>query len=369
MVAPRRRGFTLIELLVVIAIIGILAAMVFPVFARARESARKAVCLSNVKNLALAIQMYLGDNNDTLPPGEHNQEALDYFQTVSGQPNTREANYSELCPFPAMFNPYLKWPVVLDEYIKNRDVWTCPSAKIYSSAFFIFGVQDWFAELKANEGFWGPDQALCPRAHSYPNGWGGVITDSFEQNLMTWASYQEANNTESRGLFTLSIDWNWTCLDKGDLKLVQVEDPTNFIVICDASIDQGTKGPSVVAYPEAISVGCAYCPVIQDGEWWGWEDCGADLSEGGCSDFPLWFGPKDAADPKVLNSRTRHLGGVNLGFLDGHASWWNSQRLLAKIGESKGTDMMGLMRCFPGSQTPVSWCIEQEMGVTGPTLY
>ena len=55
----RRRGFTLIELLVVIAIIGILAAMVFPVFARARESARKAVCLSNVKNIALAIQMYL----------------------------------------------------------------------------------------------------------------------------------------------------------------------------------------------------------------------------------------------------------------------------------------------------------------------
>jgi len=62
----RRKGFTLIELLVVIAIIGILAAMVFPVFARARESARKAVCLSNVKNIALAIQMYLADNNDVL---------------------------------------------------------------------------------------------------------------------------------------------------------------------------------------------------------------------------------------------------------------------------------------------------------------
>jgi len=51
----RRRGFTLIELLVVIAIIGILAAMLFPVFARARESARKVQCLANVKNLALAM--------------------------------------------------------------------------------------------------------------------------------------------------------------------------------------------------------------------------------------------------------------------------------------------------------------------------
>ena len=80
----RRRGFTLIELLVVIAIIGILAAMVFPVFARARESARKAVCLSNVKNIALAMQMYLADNNDTFWPSEHRAEVIDYFTTNPG---------------------------------------------------------------------------------------------------------------------------------------------------------------------------------------------------------------------------------------------------------------------------------------------
>ena len=55
----RSSGFTLIELLVVIAIIGILAAMLFPVFARARESARKTQCLSNIKNIAMAIQMFL----------------------------------------------------------------------------------------------------------------------------------------------------------------------------------------------------------------------------------------------------------------------------------------------------------------------
>jgi prepilin-type N-terminal cleavage/methylation domain-containing protein len=63
----RRHGFTLIELLVVIAIIGILAAMLFPVFARARESARKIQCLSNVKNIAMAVQMYIADYQQSPP--------------------------------------------------------------------------------------------------------------------------------------------------------------------------------------------------------------------------------------------------------------------------------------------------------------
>jgi len=54
----KKRGFTLIELLVVIAIIAILAAILFPVFSRAREQARESACLSNAKQIGLAIQMY-----------------------------------------------------------------------------------------------------------------------------------------------------------------------------------------------------------------------------------------------------------------------------------------------------------------------
>jgi len=100
----RRRGFTLIELLVVIAIIAILAAILFPVFARAREQARAISCLSNTKQLALAGLMYVQDYDETFPvmntpaarvvgdtwselytghaaPG--NAEQLAYVQTVS----------------------------------------------------------------------------------------------------------------------------------------------------------------------------------------------------------------------------------------------------------------------------------------------
>jgi len=61
------RGFTLIELLVVIAIIAILAAILFPVFAQAREKARQASCLSNIKQIALGTMMYIQDNDEAFP--------------------------------------------------------------------------------------------------------------------------------------------------------------------------------------------------------------------------------------------------------------------------------------------------------------
>lgn len=69
MVMDRREGFTLIELLVVIAILAILAGIIFPVFSQAREKARQTTCLSNIRQLALACQMYAQDWNDLLPVG------------------------------------------------------------------------------------------------------------------------------------------------------------------------------------------------------------------------------------------------------------------------------------------------------------
>ena len=75
-----RKGFTLIELLVVIAIIAILAAILFPVFAKAREKARTNSCLNNQRQIAIAISMYIQDNDEKLFPNPNNRAWASYLK-------------------------------------------------------------------------------------------------------------------------------------------------------------------------------------------------------------------------------------------------------------------------------------------------
>jgi prepilin-type N-terminal cleavage/methylation domain-containing protein len=182
----RRKGFTLIELLVVIAIIGILAAMLFPVFARARESARKIQCLSNVKNIALAFQMYF--RTTTARRTSTARAHATSTRIPGGFHPTSSDGYCNRLPFG---NPYLRWPVILDEYIKNRDVWRCPSAEWHSGANWIVGAPNgnWLAWLQSHEGMWGrnqsdPDCYGGPCCVGWPAGWGGAVSDSITQRAL-----------------------------------------------------------------------------------------------------------------------------------------------------------------------------------------
>jgi len=106
------RGFTLIELLVVIAIIAILAAILFPVFAQARESARKASCLSNTKQLGLGIMMYVQDYDEMYPCNNWDTPPLGITDTDSHDPK-----------FPAA----IAWMWHVMPYMKNRQILACPS--------------------------------------------------------------------------------------------------------------------------------------------------------------------------------------------------------------------------------------------------
>jgi prepilin-type N-terminal cleavage/methylation domain-containing protein/prepilin-type processing-associated H-X9-DG protein len=120
----RRRAFTLIELLVVIAIIAILASILFPVFGRARENARRSSCLSNVKQLGLGMMQYMQD-----------------FDEV----------------YPTHYNGTQRWPQMMMPYIKSSQIFSCPSRSDdkyrftgtndptgYTSAgYTAYGMNDW----------------------------------------------------------------------------------------------------------------------------------------------------------------------------------------------------------------------------------
>jgi len=103
-----KSAFTLIELLVVIAIIAILAAILFPVFAQAREKARSASCLSNEKQIGLGLMMYTQDYDETYPT------AYQYKN------NTATTNGGSS-------GGYIHYTSVVHPYVKNEQVWVCPS--------------------------------------------------------------------------------------------------------------------------------------------------------------------------------------------------------------------------------------------------
>lgn len=109
-----RKGFTLIELLVVIVIIAILAAILFPVFSQAREKARATSCLSNTKQIGLAIMMYTQDNNETYPPAYYYGDP-----TMVGQLDSTGIHH---------------WSGVTSTYTKSRAIFVCPSDKIGGQA-------------------------------------------------------------------------------------------------------------------------------------------------------------------------------------------------------------------------------------------
>jgi prepilin-type N-terminal cleavage/methylation domain-containing protein/prepilin-type processing-associated H-X9-DG protein len=123
----QRTGFTLIELLVVIAIIAILASILFPVFARARENARRSSCSSNLKQLGLGVMMYVQDYDEKYPMGYYNQNSA----TPQG------------------------WQQIVLPYVKSNQVYLCPSSTVtpsdpgtgnYGANWLIFPNMEWSAD-------------------------------------------------------------------------------------------------------------------------------------------------------------------------------------------------------------------------------
>ncbi|HCU34131.1 MAG TPA: hypothetical protein DGT21_01425 [Armatimonadetes bacterium] len=115
----KRTGFTLIELLVVIAIIAILAAILFPVFARAREKARQSNCLSNQKQIGLAIVMYNQDYDERVVPW---RTAVPVGTPGAEADGEAGGGYARLY-----------WYRLVEPYVKSSQVFICPSSEPFAS--------------------------------------------------------------------------------------------------------------------------------------------------------------------------------------------------------------------------------------------
>jgi prepilin-type N-terminal cleavage/methylation domain-containing protein/prepilin-type processing-associated H-X9-DG protein len=186
---PRARGFTLIELLVVIAIIAILAAILFPVFAQAREKARQASCMGNLKQLSTAMLMYSDDNDHYFPP------------VVGRQPGERLI-------FP------MSWMARLQPYLKSTAVLIDPSSGHPN--------QDWHnsGDLLANYSY-APSQRVTgheaavvtaePFGTAMWEGIGGFYgppTGSFLEEAPSYGQAQIARPTETILICDhLAFDW------------------------------------------------------------------------------------------------------------------------------------------------------------------
>jgi prepilin-type N-terminal cleavage/methylation domain-containing protein/prepilin-type processing-associated H-X9-DG protein len=318
----KRHGFTLIELLVVIAIIGILAAMLFPVFARARESARKTQCLANVKNIAIAAQLYLTEYDRFWPSGAHDAQAqalcdVDYGCT------------ERLCSLED-YNPYNRLPVILDEYTKNRDVWRCPSARMEAGQGHGWGINSctpsWFAVAQQVQADGGP----CPvLSGAFPPGWGGSVTDTYTQGLCSGDGGPNA--------FKQSID---SPCNLREMSLSQAHDVSKLVVCGDAGWtaggSQGSNWGSAYAYPDyRIPVWMLSPPGTCDGHY-GKGTC-APSDDCPDSDNAAQCGPQNTCyggdarlvkDSSYRHTFARHLGGSNLGFADGHAKWYPADQVM-----------------------------------------
>ncbi|MCX7598892.1 MAG: DUF1559 domain-containing protein [Armatimonadetes bacterium] len=215
-----KRGFTLIELLVVIAIIAILAAILFPVFARAREKARQASCQSNLKQLALGYQMYAQDYDEKFPA---------IITACWG-------GY----PIQAKIPNYLR----LEPYVKNWQLWACPS------------------------------------------GWGDCANTSSHHTVV--------NTVIQMGLVPANFQINYMVpepISVNGYSLGQFQYPAQTVLLADA-----------IAFPRLAAV--AYANV-----------CAAECNPG-----------------RQIDGNTRHNGGSNIAFVDGHVKWLSAGAIMQSSG-------------------------------------
>jgi prepilin-type N-terminal cleavage/methylation domain-containing protein/prepilin-type processing-associated H-X9-DG protein len=254
-----KKAFTLIELLVVIAIIAILAAILFPVFAQAKEAAKKTQCLSNVKQVGTGMALYLGDYDDSLPWAAYwDYSAATGWATAAGGMH--------------------EWSSVILPYIKNGKeqllsyagasggpgtIFACPTSKV-TGQLDTYGVHSDMFPACLN--WMGASPSVCTGTRSAT-----IVDDPSGKAMFTEKGSADAGLVATFSFDTRAIDWTGNWNDQAEVTNDIVFQAPNYNTVT------GQKGD------------------CDGGAPWNWPpDCQA---------FP----------------RFRHSGAANVGFFDSHA--------------------------------------------------
>jgi prepilin-type N-terminal cleavage/methylation domain-containing protein/prepilin-type processing-associated H-X9-DG protein len=285
----RKSAFTLIELLVVIAIIAILAAILFPVFAQAREKARSAACLSNIKQLTLGFLMYSQDYDESFPQWDWSCSYSNGPESYCGLKPGERDNASSL------------WLNAIYPYVKNAQVYKCPSdarnrgdqVNVWTS-WFTNGTT--YAGLSAvknlNPVFWGTaGQPGIPVTYG--------ASEPVTSQRPAHASLDKPAETYllADSITTLSGTSEWWGYRDAVAANAPLTDPRR-----KARLQR-------VAYPKP---GCVD-GIPGSGGYWG---SGA-----------YWSGPYDSR----YEACAMHQGGINMGFADGHAKFVKQGNATAEL--------------------------------------
>ncbi len=278
-----RRAFTLIELLVVIAIIAILAAILFPVFAQARDKARQTTCLSNMKQASLAVVMYQQDYDETFPLDD---------QEFTGE----------------KYNYDMSWVKSVQPYVKNLAMFSCPNGAYDPSVDGKPDADPTHSGAAGSE----TDTATYTTIGGPVASYGMPPTQQFLQGTNNVTDYRYFSANPPYGPYSTTPLWQGL----GGFADTQK---------AGACYLPGFVTPSLA---NAQLARPAEEVLIEEDQFW---------DSGGCGGFPAYPRPRHSKEaPDKTKSPAWPKGIINIAYVDGHAKAFKPQALFAVTKDPSG---------------------------------
>jgi prepilin-type N-terminal cleavage/methylation domain-containing protein/prepilin-type processing-associated H-X9-DG protein len=267
----KKNAFTLIELLVVIAIIAILSAILFPVFASAREKARQTMCSSNLKQIGTAFSVYIQDYDDTYPPANWT-DYTDNTHTATGNSTWQYA-----------IDPYVKsgFQRAQSNLVQNLSVFVCPSFDVTKSIINDYSTTSTSTQLLASEN---NSKSYMANVNYLPS-WGAGLTAngstsrSASDLVRPWP---KASNTDPLGSYPATIS-------------AKIQTASQTVLVCEGRGETiTTQGNDTFNhYPFNNAAYSSFASDQYSSDW-----------------------------GTYVSARQRHSGGSSYLFFDGHVKWF-----------------------------------------------